>query len=244
MDKASYLSALATESAAIATAAEGHLDSPVPTCPKWVVADLVAHVGRVYGWATGIVASAGQPPTGRGPDAPADRDALLPWYGEVREKLLDDLTRHDADDPAWVFVAEAPQKVGWWYRRQALESTVHRFDAQSASGEADPIDAPLAVEGIDEYLTGFLPRIVGRGPIDGLTGTLHVHATDAPGEWWLDLDAEGMAVRREHAKADTAVRGPSSGLYLWMCNRQTVQRGGLEVLGNASVVDAWRAVTF
>jgi uncharacterized protein (TIGR03083 family) len=169
---------------------------------------------------------------------------LLAWYGEMRERLLADLTGHDAEDPAWVFVSSAPQKVGWWYRRQALESSVHRFDAQSATGRADPIEAPLAAEGIDEYLTEFLPGIMKRGRVEGLSGTLHVHATDTPGEWWLDLDAEGLAVRREHAKADTAVRGPASDLYLLLFNRQTVQHGSVEVLGNASVVDAWRGVAF
>jgi len=242
MDKASYLDAVASEGAAIGAAADGNFDRPVPSCPDWVVADLVAHMGRVYGWVTGILSAAGQPPTGAGAEAPTDRSALLSWYDEVREKLLADLAGHDGDDPAWVFVASAPQKVGWWYRRQALESTVHRFDAQSATGRADPIDPPLASEGIEEYLTEFLPGIIRRAPVGGLSGTLHVHATDTPGEWWLDLDADGLDVRREHAKADTALRGPASGLYLWLFNRQTVEESGLEVFGNPAIVDAWRGV--
>ncbi len=242
MDKASYLAAVASQGAGIGIAAEGNLDRRVPSCPDWEVADLVAHMGRVYAWVSGILSGGGQPPADAGPQAPSDRAALLAWYGQVREQLLADLTSRDADDPAWVFVSSAPQKVGWWYRRQALESTVHRFDAESASRTPDPIEAPLAAEGIDEYLTQFLPGILRRNPVEGLTGTLHVHATDTAGEWWLDLDAERLDVRREHTKADTALRGPASGLYLWLFNRQTVEDGGVEVLGSASIVEAWRGV--
>jgi hypothetical protein len=32
----------------MATAAAGNLDTPVPSCPGWTVADLVAHTGAVH----------------------------------------------------------------------------------------------------------------------------------------------------------------------------------------------------
>jgi predicted lipid carrier protein YhbT len=121
---------------------------------------------------------------------------------------------------------------------------VHRFDAQSATGTPDPLAPALAAEGIDEYLTGLLPRIARRQPLEGLAGTFHAHTTDTEGEWVLDFGAEGLSVRREHAKADTAVRGPASGLYLWMLNRQSVDEAGLEVFGDRSVIDAWRNLRF
>ncbi len=90
-------------------------------------------------------------------------------------------------------------------------------------------------------LADFLPRALAANPAEALTGTLHLHATDTPGEWWLDFGAEGLATRREHAKADTAVRGPASGLYLWLWNRQTPEAAGLEVFGRVETADAWPA---
>ncbi len=112
------------------------------------------------------------------------------------------------------------------------------------SGGPDPLAPVLAAEGIDEYLTGLLPRMARRRPLEELTGTFHAHTTDTEGEWVLDFDAEGLSVRREHSKADTAVRGPASGLYLWMLNRQAVDEAGLEVFGNRAVIDGWSNLRF
>jgi uncharacterized protein (TIGR03083 family) len=249
MDQAAYIAGITADSAALAEAAAGHLDETVPACPEWTVADLVGHMGGVYGWVSAILATGGARPAAGFSEPPADRDALLDWYAQVRDQMVADLASHRPEDPAWVFVPSAPQNAGWWCRRQALESAVHRYDAQAAAGKAasgkpDRLDPVLAAEGIDEYLTGLLPRIARNQPIEGMTGSFHVHTTDTDGEWSLDFDAERLAVRHEHSKADTAVRGPASGLYLWMLNRQTAEEGGLEVFGNASVVSAWRNLRF
>jgi len=143
-----------------------------------------------------------------------------------------------------------PHTVGWWRRRQALETAVHRWDAEAATGDPSPVPTGLAVDGIDEYLFDFLPRIYARRPAGSgpgelpHSGTLHLHATDAEdipggGEWFVEFEGDYPSVRREHAKADTALRGPASGLYLWLWNRQTPAGAGLEVLGSAGVVGAW-----
>jgi hypothetical protein len=133
--------------------------------------------------------------------------------------------------------------VGWWRRRQAHEPAEPRWHAQAAAGaDPAPIDALLAVEGIDELLEEFAPGLLSSHEGGGLTGTFHLHATDAPGEWWLDFDATDQAPRREHAKADTAVRGPASGLYLWLWNRVTPDQAGLQVFGRKEVADAWRQI--
>ena len=42
------------------------------------------------------------------------------------------------------------------------ESAVHRYDAQRAHGLAQPIDADLACDGMDELVDLLLPRIVRR----------------------------------------------------------------------------------
>ena len=57
-------------------------------------------------------------------------------------------------------------------------------------------------------------------PVDGLTGSLHLHATDTDGEWYLGLAPDRLEHRREHAKADAALRGTASDLLLWLVGRR------------------------
>jgi hypothetical protein len=69
-----------------------------------------------------------------------------------------------------------------------------------------------------------------------LPGSLHLHTTDAPGEWTVTF-ADGKAdVRTEHGKGDAAVRGPASDVLLWVWNRG----GQVETFGDDAVLEAWR----
>jgi uncharacterized protein (TIGR03083 family) len=244
MDSAALLSCLATDGVAVADAAAGHLDRPVDSCPEWTVRQLVAHLGSTHSWARAVVGARGERVSrSRRDPAPEDDAALLRWYRAGVDELVTALSV-DPETPAWTFSPSAPNNAGWWQRRQALETAVHRWDAQSAAGGAPaaPIGASLAVAGIDELLVDFLPRLLSSPGGAGPKGTFHLHATDTTGEWWLDFDAAGLDTRREHAKADTALRGPASGLYLWLWNRQSPEQAGLEVFGRPETVAAWRAL--
>jgi uncharacterized protein (TIGR03083 family) len=244
MDSAALLAALATEGTALADAADGHLDQKVNSCPDWTVRQLVGHVGQVHAWVCDTVAAGGERVAWSNTnEPPGDDAALVAWYQSGLEKMVKALSV-DAETPAWTFNPKAPDNVGWWQRRQALETAIHRWDAQDAAGVTPvaPIDGELAVEGIDELLEQWLPRLLASNADAGLKGTFHLHATDTPGEWWLDFDAPELAARREHAKADTAVRGPASGLYLWLWNRQTPEEAGLDVFGQTETVTAWRSI--
>ena len=88
----------------------------------------------------------------------------------------------------------------------AQETTVHRVDAEQAVGlPVAPIPPALAVDGIDEIFTVFVPAIAaGRSPGDGRT--VHLHATDAEGEWLVRSDPGYVVVESGHAEGDAAVR--------------------------------------
>lgn len=241
MDAASLLDALRGDGAALAHAAEDHLDRPVAACPGWDVAQLVAHVGRVHRWAGAIVASGEQVRRRALPPPPEDPGQVLAWYQEGLAGLLATLESADPAATTWTFSVRGDQHVSWWLRRMALETAVHRWDAEvAATGAPTPLPPELGVEGVDELLAEMLPGMLAGA--EGIRGTLHLHATDVAGEWWVDLDAEGAPWRREHAKADTAARGPASGLYLWLLNRLSPAEAGLEVFGGDELVDAWRTV--
>ena len=64
---------------------------------------------------------------------------------------------------------------------------------------------------------------------------MHLHAGDAPGEWWVAPGEGGWTVEREHRKGDAAIRGTASDLLLALWRR--VDRPALDVVGDEAVAD-------
>jgi predicted lipid carrier protein YhbT len=132
----------------------------------------------------------------------------------------------------WTFGGLAPPI--FWARRQANETSVHRWDAEMAAfGKAAPIDAALARDGVEEVLEFFLP--IFKKPGNG--ETFHFHRTDGDGEWLVTATADGPAVERKHGKGDLALRGSASDLVLFLWRRIPADR--LEIFGNPALVDRW-----
>lgn len=236
-----YLSSIRADADALLAALDrGPLDASVPSCPDWNLAQLAAHVGRVHGWAT-LAASTGAQPAGP-PKSPDDPLAIKAFYREKADALLATLAALDPDTPCWNFSGKE-QVAGWWRRRQAHETAIHRWDAESAIGDPNPIPAELAVDGVDEFLTVLAPlRLNSKDGID-IGGSIHLHATDAEGEWTIHTDDGIYRVTKSHGKGDVAVRGPASSLMLLVWNRVHPDEAGLELFGDAAVLAHWRKIT-
>ncbi len=236
---------LATTTAAdgrdLLAAAETDWSQPIPHCPGWDAADLVGHMGGILAWMARIVATGVSVARGDRETPPAGRAALASWYAAHLDRTLDILTTTPADSPAWTFSSRGERRAGWWRRRLAVELAIHRWDAQHAAstGAAPPrpLDAGVAAAGIEEFLTEFLPGLLAQPDVDGLTGTLHLHAIDGPSEWWVDLDTRAAAAVPGHARADTAVQGTESHLLLWLINRGPAP--SVEALGQPRVAASW-----
>ena len=127
--------------------------------------------------------------------------------------------------------------AGFWARRQANETAVHRWDAQGAAGPLEPIEHALAVDGIDEFF-GLIPFWPWADRVRGNGETLHFHCTDGEGEWLARLGSDGVVITAEHAKGDVAARGTASDLLLFLYGR--VSADDLEVFGDASLLDRWQ----
>ena len=210
--------------------------APVPTCPEWTAADLLAYAKKVL--LPDTVAE--QERVGRSnlPE-PGEGDDPVEWFEAGAAVVVTALETIDPDTPVWTWASAAPVPVRFWVRRMAHETAIHRVDAESAAGRAGPVEpAGLAVDGIDELLELLTVRIGPDDPLAGLTGSYHFHTTDVPGEWVVVFGTDGVHVAREHAKADVAIRGAASDLELFLYNR----RGdtGLEVFGDPARVTAWR----
>jgi hypothetical protein len=120
----------------------------------------------------------------------------------------------------------------------AQETAMHRRDATDGL-----IDADLAVDGIDEMLELFTPRIP-EDRLAGLDGSIHLHATDTEGEWLVRLSPDGISFEHGHAKGDAALRGTAQDLLLWTWNRAPVD-DRFEVFGDVDLLETWKtAVVF
>jgi uncharacterized protein (TIGR03083 family) len=236
MESEQYLTylAAASEGVAAAAAAAG-VAAPVPSCPGWTVTDLLVHMATGDLWARTIIEQRSTQRVARDlPYDPPVGDALVPWFLDGARQLVVALTEIDPTTSVWTFSA-ADRTAQFWRRRRAIESTVHCYDAQLAAGTATPVDAPLAVDSVEEFLTVLLPRFAGTLE-NGKT--IHLHCTDVDGEWLLAGTADGPAVTREHAKGDAAVRGTASDLMLFLWGRVPVSE--LEAFGDPALLEHFR----
>lgn len=140
------------------------LRAPVPTCPDWKVRRLIAHQGTIHRWARARL---------RGEEADTvaiervgmNHDDPLDWLREGAIELATAIVKAPADVEAPVFLADAGPPREFWARRQCHETTIHAVDALAASlgrttkgAETPWISEEVALDGIDELLTGFWPR--------------------------------------------------------------------------------------
>jgi len=244
MEIPDWLDAVRTNSALLARAARSTgPEVAVPTCPEWTMAELLGHISAVHRWVTEIVQTKAQERVRRsGVPRPGAGDDLVEWFEAGAAGVAAALESVDPDTPLWwPWATAGPAPAGSWVRRMAHETAIHRVDAESAAGGPGPVEpAELAADGIDELLE--LLAAVQMGPDDGLAGltaSYHFHTTDVPGEWLIAIGggSDRVAVRREHTKADVAVRGPASDLELFLYGRGGTD--GLDVFGDPALVAAW-----
>jgi uncharacterized protein (TIGR03083 family) len=244
VDDPVYLQRAAAEGRALLVAAECDWARPVPHCPEWNAADLVRHMGGIFAWMATIV-STGERASFRQLDRPPAEDAgLRRWYLDNLTRTIGVLTDADPEAKVWTFSSLDDYRAGWWWRRLAVEVSIHRWDSEHAAaihGGPRPraLDADVAAAGIAEFVTEFLPGLLTRDTGDGLpTGTVHLHASDAASDTWLDL-AEGRQVDRLHTQAATSIEGTRSDILLWLTNREPES---LNVNGDRGLLTQWTAL--
>jgi uncharacterized protein (TIGR03083 family) len=238
MENSEYLAAITAESNALADAAAvTSFDAPVLSCPGWTMIDLVVHAGLVQRWATEVVATNAQerPAFGEAPRFSGSEE-LADWFREGSAGLVAALVAADPDAPVWSFAFD--RKVTFWFRRQAQEVSIHRWDAELTAGAPTPLDAVLAADGIDEWLGILAVRGVGALAEGEAETTIHLHCTDVDGEWLVRRSPDGLDIERAHAKGDVAARGTASDLDLYLWGRIPVD--ALELFGDPALLEALR----
>ncbi|MFC9691796.1 maleylpyruvate isomerase family mycothiol-dependent enzyme [Kribbella sp. NPDC056951] len=231
-----YLEQLAAESARLREVAELGLDAAVPSCPGWTVESVVRHVAQVYLHKIEVL-RLGALPKPWPPEGLDERDAFE-LYDESLSALTAALRQAGTTQQTWTF-SPADSTSGFWYRRMAMETVVHRIDAELAHDVVTPIAAELALDGIDELL---YPNLGGpwwdenwtKHPLDAT-----VRITAEGRSWTVRADATSVTVLQgAEGEADAEIFGDPGAVYLWLWGRTSDD--AVQFTGSEDVVREFR----
>lgn len=241
MERDRYLAHLAADGQRMAELARGDLDVPVPTCPDWTLRDLIEHTGFVHRWQTAAVRDRVTefPHGDTWRHGPADGESWADWFQAGVDDAVRVLGDVAPDEQRWTWCRD-DQTAGWYHRRITQETLVHRIDAELAAGvDISPVDPDLAVDGVDEMFDMFIPAS-GDEPVNGSGETMHLHATDADGEWMCTFLPTTIETVKGHGKGDCAVRGSIVDLLFFVWGRDPL--GEVEVFGDSTIRDRFFAL--
>lgn len=231
-----YLACVQADSARLAEVGRLGLSAAVPSCPGWTVDSVLRHVATVYLHKVEILRLAAKPDPW--PPNLDDRDTLE-LYDEKRAAIVVALEQAGTELPTWTF-SPTDKTSGFWYRRMALETVVHRIDAELAHDATTPVNRDLALDGIDEVLTLML-----GGPWWEEGDTEHpvdatIRITSEGRSWTIRLDATSAAVTPgSEGDVDAEVFGDPDDLFLWLWGRRDLSME--QSAGDDNAVQEFRA---
>jgi|SRR5579859_2181862 len=218
----------------------------VPSCPGWRVADLTSHVGEVYLHKT-LTMREGVEPNPWPPKELAEEEPVA-LLDRAYAGLVHEFATCKPEDPSATWYTP-DQTVGFWIRRMAQETLIHRIDAELATRQPlAPIPDDLAVDGIDELLKVFAAYSVARWPgyfaeiLAGSRGWTYTVQTDGAA-WQVRTGPGVFAVEDGPADgaADVIVSGPPAAVLCWAWNREAAgERGAASVVGAPEAVEELR----
>jgi uncharacterized protein (TIGR03083 family) len=172
------------------------------------------------------------------------------WFDASLALLLAELRARGPAAPAYTWWPP-DQTVGFWYRRMAQETAVHRLDVEDGAGAPTSVDPELAADGIDEVLDLFMSEGWDTdvtpdewGAVDPHAGEGKVIAVRSGGRVWRStLGPATIALERGEgdggvADADASVAGDPESVLLWLWGR----RGDdvVDLGGDPAVLKAFR----
>lgn len=244
MEVSEHVMAVEREGSLFAEAARrSGFDTEVGCCPGWDVRELVRHLSSVHLWAAAHVANRATEWRDHGPaelmeywpDLAVfwpDDHKLIDWYLETNAHLVRELAEAPADLECLSFLP-APTPLAMWARRQAHETAIHRFDAESPNSATATYDPDFASDGIDEILMLFAPR---WGTPTPQANAMVVHTTDTNDTWHVTMGPDAIEAQRGDGPSDVTLTGSASNLYLAVWNRGNPP---IEVTGDPELITTW-----
>lgn len=226
------ISIIRTEAARFAAVARTEPGAPIPQYAGWAMTDLVAHTGSVHQRTIDIVRNLHDKNPGRQPAPMLEPDALIDWFEAGAEEMADLLESSDPETAVWGF-GPSPN-IGFWTTRMALETSVHRLDAEEALGEASDLSAELAALGIDEFGVMWLGGL--EVPEEAAGSYVSLRATDLDVSWLVTADGT-FEITRDGSEARVTLSDTASDLYLFLIGRIPHHR--LTASGDPAALEAW-----
>jgi uncharacterized protein (TIGR03083 family) len=207
----------------------------LPACPGWSITNIVMHLGWVHRYVTDLVAHRRTEERADGDlsfmhlppehlDWPTDPEGgphlgplptgMLDWFTDGAQRLADLFESTDPSTPVGTWSAE--QSVGFWVRMQTIEAAVHRWDAQTGTGDPAPIDAELAVDAIEQNFAVMVPAHRGwANAPQGRGETFLFHATDVDRAWTVRFDGDALTTVDGPASHEFTGSASDLALFLW-----------------------------
>ncbi|MGH3625800.1 MAG: maleylpyruvate isomerase N-terminal domain-containing protein, partial [Sciscionella sp.] len=174
---------------------------------------------------------------------PAAEESTVEFLLGGLRSLVEELSAHppEASAPTWW---QEDETYGFWRRRMAHETTMHRVDVQDAVGvELTTVDADIALDGVDEALTLWFGR---RLEMLGLSGNREAAvAVRSGGREWLahasrDATSAQLVAPGVLTAADASVSAEPMMMYLWLWGRRPTREEVVVIDGDDdSVAQMW-----
>jgi uncharacterized protein (TIGR03083 family) len=142
----------------------------------------------------------------------------------------------DPGEPVWTWWTD--HTAGFWQRMQAIEAAVHRWDAESAVGQAGPIDAALATDAVGQTFQIMAPMRrawAKAGPGHG--ERFLFRRTDGPETWAVRFDGDAVLLGTDDSQHDIQISGNASDLALFLWQRPVTSK--LEIQGDTSLLSRY-----
>nr|WP_042181254.1 maleylpyruvate isomerase N-terminal domain-containing protein [Kibdelosporangium sp. MJ126-NF4]CEL14913.1 hypothetical protein [Kibdelosporangium sp. MJ126-NF4]CTQ96457.1 hypothetical protein [Kibdelosporangium sp. MJ126-NF4] len=226
VDQAKLLDTVEIEATLLAeTVDEAREELRIPNCPGLTVGETARHVGSVYRMALEWIRTGDSPETWQ--RQPGPFQSLRDYVISGVRALVDELAAHDPEQPCSTWWA-ADSTYGFWRRRMAHETVIHRVDVQAAAEHPIvEIEEDIAVDGVDEVLTlWFGHRLTVQGVVGSRDATVAVRTggkawlarvtTGGLGAWRLagsDID------RVDAGRVNAVISGQASTVYRYLWGR-------------------------
>jgi uncharacterized protein (TIGR03083 family) len=219
-----FLDILEHEGGLLAASAQGaDHESAVPGCPGLTLGETVRHVGSLYRTVVSWIRAGERSTTWQ--RHPATGQSVEDYFLDGLRSLLGELATHDPAEPCPTW-DQGQQHYGFWRRRMAHETTIHRIDVQGAAGhDIDSVEPDVAIDGIDEVMhLWFTHRLSVLGVTATRLGTVAIRSADQV--WLATLGPVRTSARRataaETESVDASVTADPEALYLWLWGRRAV----------------------
>ena len=190
---------------------------PVPDCPGWTVADVARHTAVVYLHKVASIRDGEMPREGWPPEHVQTAEPG-PLLDDAYAQLAGQLDAHALGDHAATWWPP-DQTVGFWLRRMAHETSVHRHDVERAVGATTPWPRTSRSTGSTRCSTRCSPATGPTRSCPQASGSTVV-LESAGHTWAVTLEPSQVTLTRDAPGQPAArVAGEPGAVLLWLWGR-------------------------